>query len=173
MANQVNSLPASPQRTFLGHPLGLYVLFLTQMWERFSYFGMLALLIIYLNKYMKLPSSEAATVFKWYTSLIYFTPLLGGYLADRVLGNKRAVVIGATLMAIGHFLMTFTALSCALFRAHHSGCRLWIAHAAVDHPSGAPLSPSRSATRCGLHAFLYGHQSGCLCFTHPVWLARR
>src|SRR5438309_934608 len=86
------------QRTLLGHPPWLYVLFLTQMWERFSYFGMLALLIIYLNKYLKLPANEASNIFKWYTSLIYFTPLLGGFLADRVLGNKRAVVIGAILM---------------------------------------------------------------------------
>jgi POT family proton-dependent oligopeptide transporter len=86
------------------------------MWERFSYFGMLALLIIYLNKDLKLPSAQAAGIFKWYTSLIYFTPLLGGYLADRWLGNKRAVVIGAILMAIGHFLMTFPNLP-ALYSA--------------------------------------------------------
>lgn len=99
---------ARRQRTILGHPVGLFVLFLTQMWERFSYFGMLALLIIYLTRYMKFPPDQAATVSKWYTSLIYFTPLLGGYLADRFLGNKRAVILGATLMAVGHFLMTFS-----------------------------------------------------------------
>src|SRR5262245_38781833 len=94
--------PSAPQRTILGHPVGRYVLVLTQMWERFSYFGMLALLILYLNQYFKLAPGEASTVFKWYTSVIYFTPLLGGYLADRLLGNKRAVLIGAVLMAIGH-----------------------------------------------------------------------
>ncbi len=116
MATQDNAAAARRQRTFLGHPAGLYVLFLTQMWERFSYFGMLALLIIYLNNSLKLPGGQAATIFKWYTSLIYFTPLLGGYLADRVLGNKRAVLIGAVLMALGHFLMTFTPLP-ALFSA--------------------------------------------------------
>lgn len=105
------------QRTLFGHPLGLYVLFLTQMGERFSYFGMLALLILYLNSFFKLPQDTASKVFKGYTSLIYFTPLIGGFLADRFLGNKRAVVIGAALMAVGHFLMAFPTLGvlmCAL-----------------------------------------------------------
>src|SRR5437763_2589634 len=94
-----SSPPRQTRRTILGHPLGLYVLFLAQMWERFSYFGMLALLILYLNQYLKLPQGEASTLFKWYTSAIYFTPLVGAYLADRWLGNKLAVVFGAILMA--------------------------------------------------------------------------
>ncbi len=96
-----------PQRTFLGHPLGLYVLFFTEMWERFSFYGMRALLILYMVDYFKWSQREASTIYKWYTSLVYLTPLLGGYLADRYLGNKRAVIIGAILMAIGQFLMTF------------------------------------------------------------------
>ncbi len=95
------------QRTFLGHPLGLYVLFFTEMWERFSFYGMRALLVLYLVNDFKWTQREASNVYKWYTSLVYLTPLLGGYLADRWLGNKRAVVIGAILMAIGQFLMTF------------------------------------------------------------------
>lgn len=99
------------QRTILGHPPGLYVLFLAQMWERFSFFGMLALLILYLNQFFKLTQDQASTIFMYYTTAVYFTPLLGGYLADRVLGNKRAVVIGAFLMAIGHFLMAFPSLT--------------------------------------------------------------
>jgi proton-dependent oligopeptide transporter, POT family len=98
------------ERTFLGHPRGLYVLFLTQMWERFSFFGMLALLILYLNQYFKLSQDSASSVFKWYTSIIYFTPLVGGFLADRYLGNKRAVIIGAVFVAVGHFLMTIPTL---------------------------------------------------------------
>jgi proton-dependent oligopeptide transporter, POT family len=98
------------RRTILGHPIGLYVLFLTQMWERFSYFGMLALLILYLNNYFRMQQDAASSIFKWYTSAIYFTPLVGGFLADRFLGNKRAIILGATLMAVGHFLMVFSAL---------------------------------------------------------------
>jgi POT family proton-dependent oligopeptide transporter len=93
------------QRTFLGHPIGLYVLFFTEMWERFSYYGMRALLIPYMINYIRWVQKDASTVYKVYTSFVYVTPILGGYLADRYLGNRRAVIIGAVLMAIGHFLM--------------------------------------------------------------------
>ena len=102
---------ALKQRTFLGHPVGLYVLFFTEMWERFSYYGMRRLLVLYMVNYFKWAQKDASAIYKWYTSLVYLTPLLGGYLADRYLGNKRAVVIGAVLMAIGHFLMAFEAYS--------------------------------------------------------------
>ena len=95
------------QRTFLGHPVGLYVLFFTEMWERFSYYGMRALLMLYMVNYFKWSQKDASTHYKVYTSFVYVTPILGGYLADRFLGNKRAVIIGAILMAIGHFLMAF------------------------------------------------------------------
>src|SRR3954447_26241162 len=95
------------QRTFLGHPLGLYVLFFTEMWERFSYYGMRALLMLYMVNYFKWSQKDASEIYKLYTSFVYVTPILGGYLADRFLGNKLAVIIGALLMAIGHFLMAF------------------------------------------------------------------
>lgn len=98
------------QRTFLGHPIGLYVLFFTEMWERFSYYGMRGLLMLYMVNYFKWTQKYASLHYKWYTGLVYLTPLLGGYLADRFLGNKKAVIIGASLMAIGHFLMAFEAL---------------------------------------------------------------
>lgn len=99
--------PVPQQRTFLGHPIGLYVLFFTEMWERFSYYGMRALLILYMTKYFKWAQSDASAVYKWYTSLVYLTPIVGGFLADRYLGNRLAVLIGAGLMAVGHFLMAF------------------------------------------------------------------
>jgi POT family proton-dependent oligopeptide transporter len=111
MPSSAETPRALSERTLFGHPIGLYVLFLAQMWERFSYFGMLALLILYLNQYFKLPQGDASNLFKWYTSAIYFTPLIGAYLADRWLGHKLAVVIGAILMALGHFLMAFPSLS--------------------------------------------------------------
>src|SRR3954447_20976455 len=95
------------QRTFLGHPLGLYVLFFTEMWERFSYYGMRALLMLYMVNYFKWSQKDASEIYKLYTSFVYVTPILGGYLADRFLGNKLAVIIGALLMAVGHFLMAF------------------------------------------------------------------
>ena len=92
-----------------GHPEGLYFLFFTEMWERFSYYGMRALLITYMVIYFKWTQSDASSVYKWYTTLVYVTPILGGFLADRYLGNTWAVIIGAGLMAVGHFLMAFEA----------------------------------------------------------------
>jgi POT family proton-dependent oligopeptide transporter len=91
------------------HPKGLYILFFTEMWERFSYYGMRALLILYMTNHFLWMQEDASRVYKWYTSLVYFTPLVGGFLADRYLGNRMAVIIGAVLMAIGHFLMAFEA----------------------------------------------------------------
>ncbi|MER3415090.1 MAG: MFS transporter [Gemmataceae bacterium] len=90
-----------------GHPPGLAVLFFTELWERFSYYGMRALLILYMTNHFLWSQDKASAYYKWYTSLVYFSPLLGGYLADRWLGNRLAVIIGGTLMAIGHFLMAF------------------------------------------------------------------
>ena len=93
-----------------GHPRGLYVLFATEMWERFSYYGMRALLVLYLVDYLRWAPSQASGVYKWYTSLVYLTPLLGGFLADKYLGQRVAIIIGGVLMAIGHFLMAFEPL---------------------------------------------------------------
>jgi len=120
--------PAS--RTLFGHPPGLAFLFATEMWERFSYYGMRALLVLYMVKYLFLPGHAetvigyaalksalefvfgplgvqplASQVYGLYTALVYLTPILGGYLADRVLGQRRTVIIGAALMALGHFMM--------------------------------------------------------------------
>ncbi|MFO0970263.1 MAG: oligopeptide:H+ symporter, partial [Gemmataceae bacterium] len=102
-----NGIDLPRQRTFLGHPLGLYVLFFTEMWERFSYYGMRALLMLYMLYYLRWSQKDASSHYKIYTSLVYVTPILGGFLADRWLGNRLAVIIGAVLMAIGHFLMGF------------------------------------------------------------------
>ena len=90
---------------FAGHPKGLYVLFFAEMWERFSYYGMRALLIFYLTKHWLFDDGKANLIYGAYTSLVYITPVLGGYLADRYLGQRKAVVFGATLLTIGHLLM--------------------------------------------------------------------
>ncbi len=92
------------------HPRGLYALFLTEMWERFCYYGMRALLILYLVQYHGWHPSHASSIFKWYTSLVYLTPLLGGVLADRVIGLRLSVIIGAVLMAIGELSLTFASM---------------------------------------------------------------
>jgi dipeptide/tripeptide permease len=107
MSTSAPGQPMPRQRTFLGHPLGLYVLFFTEMWERFSYYGMRALLMLYMVNYFKWSQKDASTIYKVYTSFVYVTPILGGYLADRYLGNKIAVIIGALLMAAGQFALAF------------------------------------------------------------------
>ncbi|HEX9464765.1 MAG TPA: peptide MFS transporter [Alphaproteobacteria bacterium] len=114
----------------LGHPRGLTFLFATEMWERFSYYGMRALLVLYMVKYLLQPAQAhsvfgldvlkgwlealfgpldiqplASQIYGLYTGLVYLTPIFGGLLADRVLGQRRTVIIGASLMAAGHFMM--------------------------------------------------------------------
>jgi proton-dependent oligopeptide transporter, POT family len=116
----------------LGHPRALAYLFATEMWERFSYYGMRALLVLYMIKCLLEPHNAgnvvglasfrsalelvfgplptqplASQIYGFYTGLVYLTPILGGLLADRVLGQRRTVIVGATLMAIGHFMMAF------------------------------------------------------------------
>jgi proton-dependent oligopeptide transporter, POT family len=91
----------------VGHPRGLFVLFYAEMWERFSYYGMRALLILYLTKHWLFDDSPASLIYGAYTSLVYITPVLGGYLADRYLGQRKAVVFGGVLLAFGHVLMAF------------------------------------------------------------------
>ena len=92
------------------HPTGLYVLFFTEMWERFSYYGMRSLLVFYMTKHLLFAQDKASQVYGLYTGFVYFTPFFGGLLADRVLGQRRTVIIGGVLMAIGHFLMAFESL---------------------------------------------------------------
>jgi POT family proton-dependent oligopeptide transporter len=90
---------------FAGHPKGLYMLFFAEMWERFSYYGMRALLIFYLTKHWLFSDGKANLIYGAYTSLVYITPVLGGYLADRYLGQRKAVLFGGLLLAAGHSLM--------------------------------------------------------------------
>jgi proton-dependent oligopeptide transporter, POT family len=118
-------------RTFLGHPRGLAYLAFTELWERFSYYGMTALLALYLGKQLLLPGHAehvlglgalrtlfefrgpmsdqafASLIYGWYGGLVYFTPILGGWIADRLIGAKRTVTLGALLMSGGHLAMSF------------------------------------------------------------------
>jgi POT family proton-dependent oligopeptide transporter len=131
----VSTRAAPIPRDLFGHPRGLTFLFATEMWERFSYYGMRALLVLYMVKYLFEPARTenvigfstlrrsleflfgpldvqplASQIYGFYTGLVYLTPVIGGLLADRVLGQRRTVVIGAVLMAIGHFMMAFEPL---------------------------------------------------------------
>ncbi len=126
--------PADPrsQPDLFGHPRALTFLFATEMWERFSYYGMRALLVLYMVKYLLHPPAAASVlglvsfrsglelvfgpldlqplasqIYGFYTGLVYLTPIFGGLLADRVLGRRRTAILGAALMAVGHFMMAF------------------------------------------------------------------
>jgi POT family proton-dependent oligopeptide transporter len=124
-----------PPREFLGHPRGLAVLFAAESWERFSYYGNAALVVLYMTKYLFEPARMqgvlgmgavvtaleflfgrlepqplASQIFGFYTGLAYFAPIVGGLVADRVLGQYRTVLIGGLLMAAGHFMMAFEQL---------------------------------------------------------------
>ena len=92
-----------------GHPKGLYFLFFTEMWERFSYYGMRAIFILFMTKILLIKDADASQIYGSYTGLVYLTPLLGGYLCDKFLGNRRSIIIGGILMAIGQFFMFLSA----------------------------------------------------------------
>ena len=150
MTERAESIPATvTQGDLFGHPRGLTFLFTTEMWERFSYYGMRSLLVLYMTKYLLLADHSgnvigligvkrglesifgpldvqplSSQIWGLYVGLIYFTPIFGGLLADRVLGRRRTVVIGAVLMAIGHFMMAVEQLFlfALLFLILGSGC---------------------------------------------------
>lgn len=109
-----------PQKEMMfGHPTGLFTLFFAELWERFSYYGMRALLVFYMIKgFMSYGDGNAYTIYGAYTALVYMTPFFGGMIADRLIGARRAVILGGLLMAAGHLTMTiqyksafFTALA--------------------------------------------------------------
>ena len=110
--------------TLFGHPVGLYTLFFAEMWERFCFYGMRALLVLYMGKeFLKYDDTSANAMYGAFTAMVYMTPFLGGILADRLLGQRRAVVLGGMLMAAGELLMMvpqtiafFTALALLICR---------------------------------------------------------
>ena len=107
-------------RTVFDHPVGLFVLFFTEMWERFSYYGMRALLTLFLvselaNGGWAWTREDAMQLYGWYTGLVYLTPLIGGFIADRMMGYRRAVVIGALVMTLGHAAMALEGVGSSFF----------------------------------------------------------
>src|SRR3954469_8076528 len=96
-----------------GHPKGLYVLFFTEMWERFSYYGMRAILILFMTKMLQFDSKFASGIYGNFTAVVYLTPLIGGFISDRYWGNRRSIFTGGLLMAIGQFILFFCAASVA------------------------------------------------------------
>lgn len=92
-------------RRFFGHPRGLGLLFLVEMWERFSYYGMRALLVLYLVNALQWDKARATSLYGTYTMLVYLTPLIGGYLADRFIGTHKSLIIGGLVISAGHFVL--------------------------------------------------------------------
>ena len=104
------------QKTIFDHPSGLFVLFFTEMWERFSYYGMRAILVLFLTSSILddgwgWERDDALILYGWYTGLVYFTPLIGGILADKYFGYRVATIIGAFIMTMGHGSMALEFLS--------------------------------------------------------------
>ncbi len=104
------SSDAAADPSWFGQPRGLTVLFLTNMWEQFSYYGMRALLVYYMTKQLLFSQGHASLIYGAYTACAYFTPILGGVIADRLLGKRRAILLGGSIMALGHFMMAFEPL---------------------------------------------------------------
>jgi POT family proton-dependent oligopeptide transporter len=98
------------ESNLFGQPRGLTILFLTEMWEQFSYYGMRALLVYYMTKQLLIGQQMSSLIYGTYTSMAFFTPIIGGIISDRWLGKRRAVIIGGGTMALGHFMMTFEPL---------------------------------------------------------------
>src|SRR5687767_694241 len=106
----------APDTRFFGHPRGLSTLFFTEMWERFSYYGMRALLILFMTAPLAagglaFDTATAGAIYGLYTSMVYMTTLPGGWIADRLIGQRRAVLYGGIIIAAGHFCMAFSALA--------------------------------------------------------------
>lgn len=209
------SLPGSNDRSFLGHPKGLAYLAFTEAWERFSYYGMTALLVLYMVQQLLLPGhvenvagmagyraaleamfgplspqALASQTFGLYTGLVYFTPLLGGWIADRLLGAKRTVILGSLLMSGGHLAMAFdrSFLVALVLLILGSGCLKGNIAAQVGHlyapddvsrrtraftifSTGINIGATIGPIICGLLAQLYGWHVGFGCAAALMLLA--
>ena len=103
----MTATPLSSRKDFLGHPPGLFICFGTELWERFSFYGMKYLLLLYLTKYHLFSDEAGLGVLGSYAALVYAMPVLGGLIADRYLGMRRAVIFGGLLLVAGHLGMAF------------------------------------------------------------------
>jgi len=113
-------MEATPQK---GHPKGLYLLFTTEMWERFSYYGMRAIFTLFLIEALMFDKETASGIYGSYTSLVYLTPIIGGYFADNIWGNRKSIFVGGIMMAIGQFFMF---LSASFYENHSVALMLMI-----------------------------------------------
>ncbi|MBK9517665.1 MAG: peptide MFS transporter [Anaeromyxobacter sp.] len=147
-------------RAFFGHPRGLGLIFVVEMWERFSYYGMRALLVLYLVNGLQWDKAEAARLYGTYTSLVYLTPLIGGYLADRLIGTRRSMVLGSVIIALGHFALAMPGLP-----SFYAGLGLIIVGTGFFKPNAAAqvgqmYAPGDSRRDAGFTIFYMGVNAG-------------
>jgi POT family proton-dependent oligopeptide transporter len=153
---------ASEDRGFFGHPRGLGLIFGVEMWERFSYYGMRAILVLYLVNGLRWDTARAASLYGTYTMAVYLTPLVGGYLADRWIGTRRSLFIGGLVIAAGHFTLAFPGMP-----AFYLGLTLIVIGTGFFKPNAstivgqlyAPGDPRRDA---GFTLFYMGINLGAL-----------
>ena len=155
--------PVVDDHAFFGHPRGLSTLFFTEMWERFSYYGMRAFLILYMvtpvaNGGLGFADADAASIYGTYTGSVWGAAILGGIVADRFLGQYRSVLIGGIIIALGHFALAFKALP-----FFYTGLSLIVVGTGLLKPNvstvvGLALRARRQPARRGLLNLLHGHQ---------------
>ena len=144
--------------TRAGHPPGLYVLFFTELWERYSFYSMMAILTLYMDEALHFSTTQIGAVYGGYIGGVYFMPLIGGFLADRVLGFNRAVIVGGVLMMIGHLVLARRIAPLLLHGARAARLRRRLHQAErLDHRR-QPLSRPPGAARRGLQPLLHGDQ---------------
>jgi POT family proton-dependent oligopeptide transporter len=160
LATSADRPPALDDRALFGHPRGLGLLFLTEMWERFSFYGMRAILILYLTQALHWNTARAASLYGTYMMLVLLTPLIGGYLADRIIGTRRSLVIGGIVIAAGHFCLAVPSM--ALF---YTGLALIIIGTGFFKPNvstmvGQIYAPGDSRRDAGFTIFYVGINVG-------------
>ncbi|WP_174290913.1 peptide MFS transporter [Sphingomonas bacterium] len=159
------------ERTWLGHPPQLARLFSIEMWERFGFYGMRALLVLYLTKHFLLPDHQASGIVGGYLSLIYLTPVVGGWLADRYLGSKRSVKFGSLVMALGYFLLCFGGQQGQPY-ATIDGARFDVSQAAPATPLAVNNAPQTVAVN-GRTLTIHGLPDGSVQLLSPTGQVER
>ena len=155
----ISHVNPADQATWFGHPRQLARLFTTEMWERFGYYGMRALLTLYLTKHFIFQDRQATGLYGGYTALVYLTPLIGGFLADQYLGSKRAVKFGAILMALGYFTLAFGGSPAKPYATINGQRYEVVVDHFVDRPSSDPQEV-RSLVDNGKKLQIRGNEDG-------------
>jgi POT family proton-dependent oligopeptide transporter len=154
--------PASADTAFFGHPRGLRLIFVVEMWERFSYYGMRALLVLYLVNALRWDAARAASLYGTYTMAVYLTPLVGGYLADRFIGTRRSLLLGGAIIAAGHFALALPGMA-----SFYAGLTLIVVGTGFFKPNASTIvgqlyAPGDARRDAGFTIFYMGINLGAL-----------